>query len=193
MGSVELSVALLDGSEVTLKVGTDKTVGFFRRRATQNTQQKLVLCCNGTVLNDDSMLVGALPSHQLTGWYPRFSASRSDEPTAAAAFSVRAAMTRRQLWRTAQGAARLLLPALRTVQLMVWLQLALWLGLFWGASRVELGGPFLVASALALVWKIGFSDGASDGVSAYTVFNEGMRALPGQLQQEDLQRNVVGL
>lgn len=32
---------------------------------------------------------------------------------------------------------------------------------------------------------------APGDVSAYTVFNEGLRALPGQLRQEDMERELL--
>lgn len=82
---------------------------------------------------------------------------------------------------------------MRAVPLGTWLRTAIWLSLFYGACRVELGGPFLVASLLWLTWLVGFSDGGGDGVSAYTVFNRDFAALPGQLMAEELQRNVVGM
>lgn len=45
-------------------------------------------------------------------------------------------------------------------------------------------------TATFLVYRFGFSDRAAGEESAYTVFN-GLRALPGQLRAEDIQRDML--
>ena len=73
-------------------------------------------------------------------------------------------------------------------------KVAAWtLGFYFAHWKVDLGGPYLVVSACWLVWSVGFSDRTEGEVSAYTVFNEGLQALPGQLRGEDLQRDLVGM
>ena len=52
-------------------------------------------------------------------------------------------------------------------------------------------GPWLVATATYLVYLFGFSEREAGQESAYTVFNDNMRALPGQLRAEDVQRDLM--
>ena len=176
MASATVTIAFLDGTDGTWPA--EKTIGQLRRRANIGSQK---LCCDGQLLSDNA-LISSLPEHRrLTAWPSRYSSARSIEPSAAGALTSHASITGRQLWRLTQTAAKAVLPALRAVGIGVWLKLIIWLGLFWAVCRVDLGGPFLVVSALYLVWHAGFSENSgSSGVSAYTVFNEGMQALPGQ-------------
>ena len=81
--------------------------------------------------------------------------------------------------------------AANQVPLGSWLRLALWLMLSITASYAELLGPWLIATATYLVWRFGFSDREEGEESAYTVFNRGLRALPGQLRAEDVQRDML--
>jgi hypothetical protein len=81
--------------------------------------------------------------------------------------------------------------AANQVPLGSWLRLALWLMLSITASYAELLGPWLIATATYLVWRFGFSDREAGEESAYTVFNRGLRALPGQLRAEDVQRDML--
>ena len=95
-------------------------------------------------------------------------------------------------------AASLLVATVRAVLCAIpigeWLRFGIWSAVFYAALRTGVGGPFLIVSALWLVWRVGFSDGSTDGTSsAYTVFNRDFVALPGQIQAEDLQRDMVGM
>ena len=195
-----VTILLTDGTELArLRLSPEKTIGLIRRRAAPNSSSKLVLCCDGTLLSD-SVLVRELRSLTrfardneicLTAWYPRYSQEKSSATAASRAGAL--LLDRRQLWRYARVAARFLAAVLRMIPLGTWVRLLVWLALFCAVCHVELGGPFLVASAMWFVWHVGFSDGNINGVSAYTVFNRDMAALPGQLMAEEVQRNVVGL
>ena len=78
--------------------------------------------------------------------------------------------------------------AAKQVPLGTW---ALWLMLSITASYAELLGPWLISTATYLVWRYGFSDREAGEESAYTIFNRGLRALPGQLRAEDVQRDML--
>ena len=52
------------------------------------------------------------------------------------------------------------------------------------------GAPFFIASLMYLMYA-NLGERAAGEASAYTVFNEGMHALPGQLRQEDMERELM--
>ena len=52
------------------------------------------------------------------------------------------------------------------------------------------GAPFFIASLMYLMYA-NLGERAAGEASAYTVFNDGMRALPGQLRQEDMERELM--
>lgn len=81
-------------------------------------------------------------------------------------------------------------PVFKAVPIGTWVRLVVWLSLSIGASYGELLGPWLIATATYLVYQYGFDERAAGQESAYTVFN-GLRALPGQLRAEDIQRDMV--
>jgi hypothetical protein len=199
---MELTVVAMDGEELRLRVRPGDTISHCRRRLQALAQQgpEPVLCCEGAVLAD-GVLVDSLPAHRrLASWLPRYTRHRSEAQVRerslaarAAAFDRRAAAaTVRRAAVLAANVARTTLKAARNVDVGVWLRLAVWLPLFWAVCRVDLGGPFLIVSAVALLWRVGFSERPGDAESAYTVFNRDFRALPGQLNQEDVQRAATG-
>ena len=59
------------------------------------------------------------------------------------------------------------------------------------ASRIGLLGPFLILLSTYLVYVYGFSERDREQESAYTVFNHGHRALPGQLRAEEIERQMA--
>ena len=200
-GLVDVTISTFDGELTRLRVRPSETMGHVRRRLQTPGGPRLNLCCEGAVLADEAV-VASLPSHrQLSGWHPRHTRHRSEQQQHShrAARAVGAALDRRAVLAAARrwalrggAAARLAAAAAHSLGLAAWLRLGLWLALFWASGRVELGGPFLIASAAVLVWHIGFSERGAEAESAYTVFNRGFRALPGQLHAEDVQRQVAG-
>jgi hypothetical protein len=158
----------------------------------------LKLCCAGKVLLDDEQRIGSLPSTRLTAWGPRFTKLRSDKAFEAAEVQrevveeQRRALARPwwQRWRTA---ARLHWPAVRaalqTVRLRTWLKFAVWFLLMLVCRHYRLGHPFVITSLIVLLLS-NLGDKKAGDVSAYTVFNTDMAALPGQLRMEDLEREM---
>lgn len=63
-----------------------------------------------------------------------------------------------------------------------------WVFLLLLSRYLHFGAPFLMASAAVLM--ISNLGTRTDGPSAYTVFNRDMRALPGQLQMDDFEREL---
>ena len=96
------------------------------------------------------------------------------------------------LMHAAKASTAALVTRLRDVDIWTWAKLAVWFVVFRTACRGDLGVPFLVATATYLFWRFGFSERGEGEESAYTVFN-GMRALPGQLRAEELQRQMHGM
>mgnify|MGYP003684844711 CR=1 FL=1 len=168
----------------------------------------LKLCCDGEFCPDLSAPLSSLRGRTLTAWLPRYSRHVSDAAAACAAAAAQARAhyeanririeARKLLRHTGRMAVALAADAragvprvrrgLACVPLRMWGKLALWSGLTLLARELGLGMPFLIVAAIyAIFSNLGVRDG---GESAYTVFN-GMRALPGQLQAEDLQRDLM--
>ena len=188
---VTVTMTELDGTKTELRVLPDRTIGFVRRRAQLTGAPRLNLCCEGAVLVDE-MLVRSLPAHrELTAWYPRYSRAQGDVRGHKSA--ARAVLDREQAWRAASLLVATVRAVLRAVAIGEWLRFGMWSVVFFAAWRSDVGGPFLILSALVLVWRVGFSDRSTEAASAYTVFNQDFRALPGQIQAEDLQRDLVGM
>ena len=208
--TITLTLTTLDGNSTPIRCKPTETIGHVRRRlqptatssssSSSSSAPRINLSCDGVLLADDA-LVATLTTNHLTGWTPRYTSHRSDDQRRGLAQrTMQAALDReqlvalaRKLWSAAVRYARAAAEVARTVSPSLWLKLGAWLALFYLVCRADLGGPFLVVSALVFVWRVGFSDRSAQEESAYTVFNHGFRALPGQLQQEDVQRNVVGL
>lgn len=152
--------------------------------------------------------VSSSDHRELTAWWPRFSAAdaaRVDAHggaggVASSVLASRASLQARALARRAEAATRWLIGAaapelarIAAARPLLLAKIATWMTLFYAAHwRLELGGPFLVASACWGVWQVGFSERRAGEESAYTVFNDG-RALPGQMRGEDLQAQMVGM
>jgi hypothetical protein len=169
---------------------------------------QLQLVCNGTHCVDDGAQLSTLPGRTFTAWLPRYSRHVSDAAQARAAthaaershyeankfrIEARALIVgmRRRLT-AAVSALRRHAPLVRStlgrVERRTWGTLALWGGLTLLARELGLAMPFLILAAIYGIFaNLGSNQG---GVSAYTVFN-GMRALPGQLQAEDIQRDML--
>lgn len=200
----------------TVHVRRGDTVGEVRKRLMQQMRLDgfpagvtgVQLCSQGAVLHDDRL--PALDHRELTAWWPRY--SRGDAAAASAhagglgasasallassVASLRSQALSRRAAATARWLAGTVAPELAravSARPLLLAKLATWTALFYAAHwRLELGGPFLVASAGWAVWQVGFSERGDGEASAYTVFNGG-RALPGQLQGEDLQAQMVGM
>lgn len=157
------------------------------------------LCSDGAILSDDRQLLSPA-QNEMFAWCPRYSQSVVPPAYAregasagehARALLVRVSFDLRSLAAWLLSAGRTLQPlAIEAARVTarhprMLAKLAVWAALFYFAHwRVELGGPFLVASACWAVWQVGFSERSEGEESAYTVFNGG-RALPGQLRQEE--------
>ena len=76
--------------------------------------------------------------------------------------------------------------ALRQVSLRTWVKLTVWFVLMLVCRRYRLGQPFVITTLIVLMLT-NLGERKPGEASAYTVFNEGMRALPGQLRMEDLE------
>ena len=190
------------GSELTLQTRQNERVGELRRKILQQQlggssglqQMELRLCCDGVVLSDDSLLVSALNSSRLTAWCPRHTRHRSDQTEGVArAKALAAQLGREEMLRKIQQCAKLCVGMVRqhatyerVAKLVAFLLLTKLL-------PVDLIGPFWAVCACWLLWSMGFRERSDGEQSAYTVFNEGMQALPGQIRAEDLQRDMVGM
>ena len=204
-GMVSLSVDVLNGATcpttTTVTLDTGDSLLVLKKRlcaATGLPATTLKLCCAGKVLLDDDQRIGSLPSTRLTAWGPRFTKLRSDKAFEAAEVRREVAEEQRRArarpwWQRWWTAARLHWPAVRaalqTVSLRTWLKLAVWFVLMLVCRHYRLGHPFIITSLIVLLLN-NLGDKKAGDVSAYTVFNADMRALPGQLRMEDLEREM---
>ena len=202
---VSLSVDVLNGATcpttTTVTLDTGDSLLVLKKRlcaATGLPATTLKLCCAGKVLLDDDQRIGSLPSTRLTAWGPRFTKLRSDKAFEAAEVQREVAEEQRRArarpwWQRWWTAARLHWPAVRaalqTVSLRTLLKLAVWFVLMLVCRHYRLGHPFIITSLIVLLLN-NLGDKKAGDVSAYTVFNADMRALPGQLRMEDLEREM---
>ncbi|KAI7845633.1 hypothetical protein COHA_000919 [Chlorella ohadii] len=81
------------------------------------------------------------------------------------------------------------LALLLRVSLRAWLALAAWMAGARLAARWELGPLYIIATILLLM-LLNLGQRREGQWSAYSLFNPGMRRLPGQMTAEDLDRQV---
>lgn len=187
------SVALDGGASVE---------GLKRRLSTLSgiPSAKLQLVCAGEVLQDDEQRVCDLRSTSLFAWTARYSKVRSDAAHAVAHEERRKDEERREelarpLWRRLWAGARLHAPtvvaALRTVGPRTWLKFSIWFVLMLVCRHYRLGQPFVITTLIVLMLS-NLGERKPGEASAYTVFNDDMQALPGQLQMEDFEGELRG-
>jgi hypothetical protein len=203
---LNVTCSLLNGRELTFTPGPDTTVAALKRQVaatafgTQSVAANIRLCLDGTLLDDRSKLGAALPQQHgadiaLTVWTSRWSRSRSEEAHALAATRQRHAAARAvtsSVLRTVRGAVPVASAMLRAVPPRWWAILAVWHLLGYIARWLEMLPLFGFVTAIALIYT-NLGERKPGEVSAYTVFNEGMRALPGQLRAEDIERDMLRL
>lgn len=79
--------------------------------------------------------------------------------------------------------------ALAAVGFRFWALLALWAAGAKLASFYDLGPPFIITSLFA-VMLLNLGRRRAGQASAYSVFNDGFRRLPGQLTAEEFDRQI---
>jgi hypothetical protein len=190
-----IAVEGLDGTSHTFSLTERDTVGTLKRRVgllIGIDAHSVELCCDGAHLTS-AATIASLPGDALTMWTERYSRHRSDAARRQVDLARRQRALDVETMRAHLSAsARWLTSIAMRLSLWAWLALAMWLAAFIATRRIGLEGPFLVASATWLVYRFGFSDRKAEEESAYTVFNHGHRALPGQLRGEEVERQMVG-
>eukprot|EP00322_Chrysochromulina_rotalis_P011993 CAMPEP_0115890674 /NCGR_PEP_ID=MMETSP0287-20121206/33471_1 /TAXON_ID=412157 /ORGANISM="Chrysochromulina rotalis, Strain UIO044" /LENGTH=230 /DNA_ID=CAMNT_0003347449 /DNA_START=8 /DNA_END=701 /DNA_ORIENTATION=+ len=215
---IELSIVLFDGSEHLVHARPIETVGMLQQRLeTVIGLHRPTLCCEGVLLsNHTTAIANRRESRRLTVWGAvrdaqlslsgRIMRTQRASPCFASQRHARLQLEKDQLEertrhpkvlslsdlpRLLVRATPVVVAAGRTIPASAWISLAVWLAASIAASRVELLGPWLVMSATYLVYRFGFDEREAGTESAYTVFNNNMRALPGQLRAEDIQRDMM--
>ena len=197
---VMLTVDLLNGDTQCVAIDDDESVEALKKRLSAVTGwscAKMGLCCKGEVLSN-RQCVGGLPSTMLVAWTPRFTKHRSDAASDMAAAERHLEAQRRQererpVWQRVASTARLhgpaLMAALRTVSLRTWVKAVVWFVLMLMCRHYRLGQPFVITTLIVLMLS-NLGERKPGELSAYTVFNEGQEALPGQLRMEDFEREM---
>jgi len=86
--------------------------------------------------------------------------------------------------------APLMIDAARRISLRRWAEIGIWITLLFLSSYLQFGVPFLMASAVVAMFR-NLGTRNPNEPSAYTVFNHGHAALPGQLQLADFERELL--
>jgi hypothetical protein len=89
----------------------------------------------------------------------------------------------------AAGVPEPLLALLLSVRLGSWLTLAGWCLACRAASRLDVGAPFVLASAFAAIFA-NLGSRAPGAPSAYSLFNDGFARLPGDAAPEEIDRQL---
>eukprot|EP00322_Chrysochromulina_rotalis_P016621 CAMPEP_0115866610 /NCGR_PEP_ID=MMETSP0287-20121206/20338_1 /TAXON_ID=412157 /ORGANISM="Chrysochromulina rotalis, Strain UIO044" /LENGTH=204 /DNA_ID=CAMNT_0003321183 /DNA_START=8 /DNA_END=622 /DNA_ORIENTATION=- len=189
---IELSIVLFDGSEHLVHARPIETVGMLQQRLeTVIGLHRPTLCCEGVLLSNHTTAIANLPSRRLTVWGARHARLQLEKDQLEERTRHPKVLSLSDLPRLLVRATPVVVAAGRTIPASAWISLAVWLAASIAASRVELLGPWLVMSATYLVYRFGFDEREAGTESAYTVFNNNMRALPGQLRAEDIQRDMM--
>ena len=187
-----MSVELLDGTTDNYSLRPQEAVvSELRSRVGSRVgvpASSVKLACDGFLLSDDRASLSNVSN--ATAWVARSARVRSEHAQQSMPRKVDVVASARAWYPWLASTARAIAAAARRAPPMAWLRLTTWAILFFGAKYVGLTGPFLLVSAVHLVYLFGFSERAPGEESAYTVFNN-MRALPGQLMAEDLERDLV--
>ncbi|KAL1524743.1 hypothetical protein AB1Y20_019626 [Prymnesium parvum] len=164
-------------SPLRLRLPDDPTVGALKQRLSQTTGAPRASIRVATPLGllDDECLPRDVP---LAAFSRRYSLPRSEA-------AAEAALARAQ----AARAAPPMRSVLRGVSWRTWAWIALWVIAGRGFKFAGFGAPFFIASLIGLI-LLNLGTRREGEASAYTVFNEG-NALPGQLRQEDLERELL--
>ncbi len=192
-----VTVVLLDGREFSL---ASETPAALKRKlcaaATLGVEPgELRLAHDGALLadHDRDVLASLPPDARLVCWSPRYTRRRSDE-----ALELASARRRRAAAADPDGALRrlgrhaaLARDAALRIPLRWWAVAAAWAGVGAAAVRAEMLPLFLFVSGLVAIFGFGLGERRLGEESAYTVFNDGYRALPGQLRAEDLERDLL--
>lgn len=193
----------LNGETHSITLDGSTSVDSLKRRLSTLSgipSARLQLVCAGEVLHDDEQCVRDLRRTSLFAWTPRYSKVRSDNAQAATELARRKDQERRAelarpLWRRLWASARLHAPAvvaaLRSVGPRTWLKLSIWFVLMLLCRYYRLGQPFVITTLIVLMLS-NLGERKPGEASAYTVFNDGMQALPGQLRMEDFEGELRG-
>lgn len=195
-----MQVIYCDGTTLSLELDDHATVGSLRRRLAVAPAARPSLCCAGASLSDSQRLRD-LPSMRVHAWLPRFTRHRSDDEHALALARRRAAEERASVpgrcrtaaisgWRLLAVASPIVLRTLRRTQARTYAYAVAYLAVAYFARRTGLESLFFFGTALLCIYH-GLGERKPGEASAYTVFNEGFRALPGQLRGEDLERDLM--
>tara|TARA_B100000524_G_scaffold142248_1_gene71381 strand:+ start:663 stop:1484 length:822 start_codon:yes stop_codon:yes gene_type:complete len=194
-----ITVRFLDGSVQRTHATRTTTVGQLRKDVAREAQMpggeaSLGLCCQGQVLlHDTATLWDALHGSTLAAWDRRHSrtiAEAKQEARDAAEYAQANARKEaaRQLWQQARDQWPHVKATLRRLPLKTWVLGSGWVLLLLASRYLQVGSVFLMGSAI--VFMLTNLGTRTDGPSAYTVFNRDLRALPGQLQMDDFEREL---
>ena len=190
---VDVTVELFDGARHRVSLPASATIGSLRRRLPA-TISASVLCSQGVVLADHAAIAELPLPRVLSAWASRYSKQRSQELADIAAARLDAGRAKReQRQQQLRALSVAMLEFLSHLSWQTWASLAAFGVLLKLAASIELVMPYLFVCTLVFLSKYGFTERRADEESPYTVFNHGYRALPGQMNAQDLQRNLHGM
>ncbi len=181
----------------------EATAGTLRRRIADNHQLPLhhlsLLCAAKPWLDPEHVRAESLPARRVVTYGRRYSQHRSELAHAHHQHAERHAehLRRTRARRLVAGAlafARAEMPRARVALVSVpretWALVGLWSLLFAMARHLQLVLPLGIVGLCWLMFR-NLGQRRAGEASAYSVFNDGV-ALPGQLQAEEIQRQMIG-
>jgi len=189
-----MRVGFLDGETFSVMLHHSATVATLRQavsRALLLQPETLKLCYGGCVLSDERTIC-SIPGTDITAWTSRQRPQTNAELERHEEVLHRERANAIQLqptrgWRLG---AFFVWETLSLVSITTWAKIALWLGMLVGARHLQFGVPFLITSAVVLMFQ-NLGTRRLGEASAYTVFNDDFKPLPGQLQVADFERELL--
>jgi hypothetical protein len=189
-GRVALDVAS-DVSVAALRAAAAEACGFLAARTKLVASGRVLLDSDGAARLADGQKVFCLSAPEA----PVSAAGEDAEPEDAVAalrlsrLRLSAPVRRAAARLVAAGVPEPLLALLLSVKLGSWLTLAGWCLACRAASRLDVGAPFVLASAFAAIFA-NLGSRAPGAPSAYSLFNDGLARLPGDAAPEEIDRQL---
>ena len=198
---MQLQLQTVSRGRVALEVAPGVSVAELRRAAAAAcgfSPERTKLVTNGRVLSDADGAAGLLDGAKvfcLAAPPPPGAPGAEAEPEDEVAMlrlsrlRLRAPVRRAAARLVAAGVPEPPLALLLSVRTATWLTLAAWCLSCRVAARYDVGAPFVLASAFALMFA-NLGTRAPGAPSAYSLFNQGFERLPGDAAPEELDRQL---
>eukprot|EP01088_Endostelium_zonatum_P005172 TRINITY_DN16654_c0_g1_i1.p1 TRINITY_DN16654_c0_g1~~TRINITY_DN16654_c0_g1_i1.p1 ORF type:complete len:197 (-),score=57.18 TRINITY_DN16654_c0_g1_i1:17-607(-) len=84
------------------------------------------------------------------------------------------------------------LRGVKAVSWKIWLEIGIWLLLFYVFIKIEFGLVYIILSFFYFMIRSMMGSKSTPGVSAYSVFNKDFKSLPGQFSAQEFEQSLRG-